>query len=84
MAAVMGVLAVLLGTLVLSRMALRGGVQSAEAVMLRLVLGIAVKWLVIAVVLLLALAVWRLPPLALLAGVVAAFLATALAALKKN
>lgn len=50
----------------------------------RLVSGLLAKWLVVLVGLLLGLAVWRLPPLLLLAGLFAGELAFVLAAAKRN
>ncbi len=60
--------------------ALGGGVSGAGAALGRLLLGMAVKWLLVAIGLGLALAVWRLPPLAVMAGLLAAVLAALLPA----
>lgn len=50
----------------------------------RLVGGLLIKWLVVLLGLLLGLALWRLPPLPLLAGLLAGELAFVLAAAKRN
>lgn len=84
LAALVGALALSLGTLVLARFALGGGVRSGEAVMLRMVAGMLLKWLVVAAVLLMAVGVWRLSPLPIIVGVAGAFVASALAALFKH
>lgn len=65
-----------LGSLAAAWGAFGGGVVGASAALGRLLLGTAVKWVVVAVGLFLAMAVWRLPAVPVLAG--AAIAATAL------
>lgn len=67
-----GGFAVVLGNVVASRIALPAGMLSAGAVAVRWFLALAVRWLVFGGVLLGAILVWKLPPLALLSGVVVA------------
>lgn len=64
-----------LGGLVAAWSAFGGGVQGAGMALGRLLLGLAAKWVVVIVGLLLAIAVWHLPPLAVLAGTAAAAVA---------
>lgn len=61
--------ATVLGGWVAARTALGGGVQAAGAAMTRLILAMVFKWVVIFVALALGFALWRLPPLALMAGI---------------
>jgi F0F1-type ATP synthase assembly protein I len=70
LSALVGGLAMLLGGVVAARLMVGGGIQPAGAVLLRWFIGAAVKWVVVCAVLLLGLAVWRLPPLPLLLGMV--------------
>lgn len=56
-----------------------GGIVPARVAFGRLLLGTMVKWLVAIVVLATALAIWRLPPLPMLGGLVAGLLAYLLA-----
>ena len=79
LAALAGGLALLLGNWLSARIALGGGVAPAAAALGRLLAGVLVKWLVVAVVLALALGVFRWPALPVLAGVAAAVLANVLA-----
>lgn len=79
-----GAIAVLAGTLTMARLALGGGVQSGESVLLRLLLGSIGKWVAAAAVLLLALGVLQLPPVPAVAGVAVALFASAVAALRKS
>lgn len=74
-AAALGGFAVLLGGFVAARLAFGGGITSAGPALTRLVLGLLFKWACIAAVLVLGLAVWRLPPLGLFAGLVAGLVA---------
>lgn len=67
--------AVAAGSVVAALVALGGGVQPAGAVMGRLLAGVLLKWLVVFAVFTLGLAGLKLPPLPMLAGVVAATLA---------
>lgn len=55
--------------------ALGGGIRPAGIAMAKLLLGMAAKWATVAIVLVLGLAVWRLPPLPLLVGVLVATVA---------
>jgi F0F1-type ATP synthase assembly protein I len=55
--------------------ALGGGIRPAGVAMAKLLLGMAAKWATVAIVLVLGLAVWRLPPLPLLVGVLVATVA---------
>lgn len=70
-----GGLAVVLGNVAAARVALPAGVHAANAVMLRWFAGIALRWMVLGGVLLGAIVAWRLPPLALLLGVLVALVA---------
>lgn len=62
-------LAVVAGGWLAARMALGGGVQAAGSAMMRLILAVVLKWVLVFAVLALGFAWWRLPPLALLAGI---------------
>lgn len=84
LAGLAGAVAVLAGTLTMARFALGGGVQSGEAVMLRMLVGMVSKWAIAALLLLLALGVLRLPPVPAVAGVAAALVAAVIAALGKS
>ena len=79
-----GALAASLGTAGMARVALGGGVQPARVAYLRLLAGTGLKWLLVALLLYLALARWRLPPLAVLSGLAVAMLAFPLAYLTKR
>ena len=68
LAALAGGGAMTLGSLVAAWGAFGGGVAGAGAALGRLLLGTAVKWLVVAMGLYLAMAVWRLPAVPALAG----------------
>ena len=68
LAALVGGGAMTLGSLVAAWGAFGGGVAGAGAALGRLLLGTAVKWLVVAMGLYLAMAVWRLPAVPALAG----------------
>lgn len=78
-AALVGGGAMVLAGWLASRIALGGGVGGAGVVLARLVLGVAAKWLVLAVTLLLGMAALRLPPLPMLAAAAAALAAQMLA-----
>lgn len=84
LAGLAGAVAVIAGTLTMALLALGGGVQSGEAVLLRLLVGAIGKWVVAAVVLLVALGVMRLPPLPAVAGVAMALVASAVTAIRKS
>lgn len=79
LAAAVGGAATVLGGMAASRLALGGGVSPAATAMMRLVLGMLVKWLVLLVVLLVGLAVWKLPPWPLFAGIVTGLVVQVLA-----
>lgn len=79
-----GAVAVVAGTLTMARLALGGGVQSGEAILLRLLVGAIGKWVVAAMVLLVALGLLRLPPLPAVVGVAMALFASAVAAIRKS
>ncbi|MGY0504848.1 hypothetical protein [Luteimonas sp. e5] len=70
-----GGLAIILGSLLASRVALAEGVAPANIVLIRWVLGIVVRWGIFLAVAIGAVAAWKLPPAALLLGVVSALLA---------
>ncbi len=84
LAAALGAGAMLAGGLVAARLALGGGVLPAGAAMLRLVLGMLLKWLVVFAVLAVGIGAWKLPPLPLLAGLVAGLVAQVLAAASRR
>ena len=81
LAATAGGAAVAVGNLAAARLALGGGVQPAGMAFGRLLAGVIVKWVVVLAVLGLGMAEWRLPPLPLLVGLLAATLAFGLAML---
>lgn len=80
LAVVAGGGAVMVGAAIAARFMVGGGFRSAESVLLRWFAGVALKWLAVLVVLFCALAVWRLPPLPLLLGIVVALAAQVLGA----
>ena len=65
----------LLANALAATLALGGGIQPASAAFARLLLGMAGKWLVVAVGLAVALGVWRMSPIPTLSGVMAGLLA---------
>jgi F0F1-type ATP synthase assembly protein I len=75
LAAAVGGAAMLLGNLLVTGLALGGGIQPAGAAFARLILGTMGKWLVVIGVMAVALGIWRLPPWPVLAGVAAGMLA---------
>lgn len=75
LAAATGGAALVAGHLVVAMLALGGGIVTARVAFARLLLGIAGKWLVVVAVLAVASGAWRLPPLPMLAGLVAGLLA---------
>lgn len=83
LAALAGGGAVAAGTLAAAWLSYRGGVQPANVVLVRWFAGVMVRWAVVLLVLLLGFAVWRLPSLALLAGVAIALVAQGLCALRR-
>ena len=70
-----GGVAIVLGSWLASRIALSEGVAPANVVLVRWFAGIVVRWGVFLVVMIGAAAVWKLPPAALLLGVLAALIA---------
>lgn len=79
LAAMAGGVAMVAGNLVAAATALRGGFRPAAAAFTQLVLGTVGKWVVVVVVVGLALARFHLPPLPMLAGLVAVALTYLLA-----
>lgn len=77
--ALAGASAAALGTTGMARLALGGGIQPARVVYLRLLAGMLLKWLLVGVLLYLAMAQWRFPPLAVLSGLALAMLVFPLA-----
>ena len=75
LAALAGGTGVVLGNALAAPVALGGGVVAARSAFARLVLASMLKWLFALTVFAIALAVWRLAPLPLLAGFVAALVA---------
>ncbi|GAB6194718.1 hypothetical protein [Lysobacter xanthus] len=67
--------AVVAAALVSMLVALGGGIGPAGIAIAKLLLGMAAKWATVAIVLVLGLALWRLPPLPLLVGVLVATVA---------
>ena len=84
LAAAVGGGALVAGGAVAAIMALGGGVQPAGAAMGRLLAGLVLKWVVVFAFLALGMAVFGLPPLPMLVGVLAATLAFVLAQLLKQ
>ncbi len=84
LAAAIGGGAAVAGSLVAARMALGGGVQPAGMAVGRLLAGVIFKWVAVLTVFGLGLAWWRLPPLPMLVGLLAATLAFVLANLLKQ
>lgn len=79
LAALAGGGAVAAGCALYGVLALGGGIAPAAGALARLVLGMAAKWLVVVAGLFLAIAVAKLPPLAVLGGAVVALVAQVLA-----
>lgn len=79
----MGGLVVIAGSAVFARLALGGGFRGAAPAIGRLLAAVVLKWVVVVAVLALGLAVLRLPPLPLLAGMGAALLAVGMAAIRR-
>jgi len=70
--AALGGLAMTLGGALMAWRALSGGIVVAEAALLKLASGMALKWATVVLVLYLALAQWALDPLAVFCGLLAA------------
>lgn len=79
LSALVGGLGLTLGTLLAAWGAFGGGVRGGGERLARLLLGIAGKWVMVAVALFLAMAVWKLPAVPALAGAAAAALALLMA-----
>lgn len=79
LAALVGGGAVTLAAWIAAMVALGGGVSPAGTAFARLLVGMALKWVLVLVTVVAALAVFRLPGVPLLAGVIAATLALVLA-----
>lgn len=77
-AALLGGLAVAVGSALMGWRAFEGGVAGPGVVLYRLAGGVALKWLVIVLSLYLGLARWGLPPIPLLVGLCAALVASLL------
>ena len=80
LAAGLGALAIVLGSLLLARALVGGAIQSATGALGRLLLGMIGKWVLVAAVFVLAIGIWKLPVLPLIAGLAAAVVASAAAA----
>lgn len=83
-AAALGGGAMALGTALAGLRGFSRAAPAAGEALWRLVSGLLLKWLLVLVAVLLGLALWRLPPLPLLAGLFAGELAFVLAAAKRN
>jgi F0F1-type ATP synthase assembly protein I len=83
-AAMSGAAAVALGTFLMGRALLGGGVSTATGALMRLVVGVFAKWVLVLALGVLAIGVLKLPPLPLLAGLVAALAASAVLALQRR
>lgn len=79
-----GAVAVALGTFLMGRALLGGGVTDATGALMRLVVGVLAKWVLVLALGVLAIGVWKLPPLPLLAGLVAALAASAAVAMQRR
>ena len=79
LAAVAGGVAITAGGALYGVLALGGGIAPAAGALARLVLGLLVKWFVVIATLFLAIAVAKLPPLAVIGGAVVALVAQVLA-----
>ena len=84
LAAMVGGGALVAGGAVAALIALGGGVQPAGGAMGRLLIGLILKWMVVFAILALGMAGFKLPPLPMLVGVLAATLAFVLAQLLKR
>lgn len=82
LAAALGGAAMVLGGLLVARIALGGGVIGAEMAMMRLITGMILKWAVVVGVLLVGLGAWKLPPLPLVTGLLTGLVAQVLASAK--
>jgi F0F1-type ATP synthase assembly protein I len=83
LAAAAGGLAIVAAHAAAAWLSYRGGVQPAGAVLVRWFVGVLVRWAVVLVALVLCFGVWRLAPLPVLAGAVAALLGQGAVALRR-
>ena len=83
LAAALGGVAMVLGGLLVARIALGGGVVGAGTAMMRLLAGMVLKWAVVFGVLLVGLGAWKLPPLPLVAGLLTGLVAQALTVIRR-
>lgn len=79
LAAVAGGVAVTAGGALYGVLALGGGIAPATGALARMVLGLLAKWFVVVATLFIAIAVVKLPPLAVIGGVIVALVAQVLA-----
>lgn len=79
LSALVGGVSMLAGGAIAARLMVGGGVQASAGVMIRWFAGAIVKWVLVIVLLLLGLAVWRLPPVPMLLGVIVCLAAQMLA-----
>ena len=82
-AVLLGGLAIVCSSWAAARITFTGRAQSAEGALLRLILGLLLKWFVVIAVLLLGTLFLRLPPLYVLLGLVAGLLTQFLVAMKR-
>ena len=82
-AAALGGVAMVLGGLLVARIALGGGIVGAGTAMMRLLAGMVLKWAVVFGVLLVGLGAWKLPPLPLVAGLLTGLVAQALTVIRR-
>ncbi|WP_162782203.1 ATP synthase subunit I [Arenimonas caeni] len=83
-AAALGAVAIVLGSLLLARALVGGGVHSATGALGRLLLGMVGKWVLVAAVFVLAIGILKLPVLPLIAGLAAAVVASMVAAARAS
>lgn len=83
LAAALGGTAMVLGGVVVARIALGGGVIGAGTAMMRLLAGMVLKWAVVFGVLLVGFGAWKLPPLPLVAGLLTGLVAQALTVIRR-
>ncbi|MFT4197146.1 MAG: hypothetical protein QM601_04440 [Pseudoxanthomonas sp.] len=79
LAVLVGGLGMAMGSALAAQVALGGGVVAARSAFVRLLLAALLKWLVAVSIFAIALVVWRLPPLPMLAGFTASVVAYPLA-----
>lgn len=84
LAATVGGMAVVAGGLLAAWLAFGGGVLGAGSAVVRLAAGVVVKWVVVIGVLVAGAGLWKLPPLPLLAGLLAGLAAQVLAAARNR